>query len=360
MSPGSAGVDVARAWWVLAVAALALVCSSCSSAARKRGKADAVSYAPLPTSLDKTVLPFYRGGRFGTFAGVDGVPIRFVAFENRGARGALVVVNGRTESYAKYAEVAHDLRDSGYALYLIDHRGQGFSGRMLDDPRKGHVERFRDYVADLNTLIRKEIAPRHERVVGLAHSMGGAILAMHLLDHPGVFAAAIFHAPMWQINLGHFNLVDRLSLDELVVTRALSRKDPTAYAADGPAAGFSRPFSPENMFTGSRHRYAMVQRLMLREFGDISIGGPTNKWILEAIAATREIRDRAAELKLPMLVVQAMLDEIVLANGQNRVCEAAANCTLFRVAERHEALVGAQRPRARVLQRIRAFLRQQL
>lgn len=336
---------------------LIVLSTSCGSTARKRGKDAQVSEAPLPSSIDDEILPYYKKGRFGEFAGVDGVPIRYVVFENPQSKGALVIVNGRTESYVKYAEVAYDLRDSGFSLYMIDHRGQGFSGRMLDDPMKGHVGRFRDYVTDLDSLLQKEVTPKHDLVIGLAHSMGGAILALYILDHQGIFDGAIFNAPMWQINLGHLNLFDIVTIDEKIVVRALSRKDPQAYAAEGPTNWFARPFSPKNPFTGSRYRYEMVQRLMFREFGDVNIGGPTNKWLVEAIPATREVRRRAAELELPMLVFQATLDEIVVGHAEKQVCKEAANCDLFPVEERHEALLGAPEPRAKVMGEIHAFLR---
>jgi len=37
----------------------------------------------------------------------------------------------------------------GFDVLIIDHRGQGRSGRLLADPHLGHVNRFNDYVDDL-------------------------------------------------------------------------------------------------------------------------------------------------------------------------------------------------------------------
>lgn len=65
----------------------------------------------------------------------------------------------RIESYVKYAELAYDLFHSGFDVLIIDHRGQGRSGRMLSDPHRGHVDNFNDYVDDLTAFWQQEVLP---------------------------------------------------------------------------------------------------------------------------------------------------------------------------------------------------------
>ncbi len=65
----------------------------------------------------------------------------------------------RIESYVKYAELAYDLFHLGFDIFIIDHRGQGRSGRMLSDPHRGHVDHFNDYVEDLAAFWQQEIEP---------------------------------------------------------------------------------------------------------------------------------------------------------------------------------------------------------
>ncbi len=61
----------------------------------------------------------------------------------------VLICPGRIESYVKYAEVAYDLFHCGFDVMIIDHRGQGRSGRLLSDTHRGHVVNFSDYVDDL-------------------------------------------------------------------------------------------------------------------------------------------------------------------------------------------------------------------
>lgn len=85
----------------------------------------------------------------------------------------IVVCPGRIESYIKYAELAYDLFHLGFDVLIIDHRGQGLSGRMLPDTHRGHVDNFSDYVDDLAAFWQQEVQPGpwRKRYI-LAHSMG--------------------------------------------------------------------------------------------------------------------------------------------------------------------------------------------
>ncbi|GAL05664.1 lysophospholipase L2 [Photobacterium aphoticum] len=110
---------------------------------------------------------------------------------------AIVVVNGRIESYWKYQELFYDLFQQGYDIYALDHRGQGVSGRLAADTELGHVEQFSDYVTDLTTFYTEVVAPknyRHRHL--LAHSMGGTIASLFLAAFPDTLTSAVLSAPM--------------------------------------------------------------------------------------------------------------------------------------------------------------------
>ncbi len=70
-------------------------------------------------------------------------------------KATVVVVNGRTESYLKYQELAYELTQQGYQVLMFDHRGQGLSTRLTDNPHKGHIEDFQQYVDDMHQLISR-------------------------------------------------------------------------------------------------------------------------------------------------------------------------------------------------------------
>lgn len=127
------------------------------------------------------LLDFWRGREEGEFAGAQSLPIRFVRFCAPDHDKVVVISTGRIESYVKYPEVAYDLFQCGYDVMIIDHRGQGLSGRLLADSHRGHVLQFADYVSDFAHFWQRVVQPAgYRRRFALAHSMGGAILALFL------------------------------------------------------------------------------------------------------------------------------------------------------------------------------------
>lgn len=160
--------------------------------------------ADVPALYQQTLPDFWRQHAVeGEFQGKDGVTLRYAALRQPKIDRAILIVNGRVESYLKYQELAWDLWRQGYSLYLIDHRGQGMSDRMLADKEKGYVDQFDDYVADLKQFHDEVIAQdQPAKLFLLAHSMGGAISARYLERWPNDIQAAVLSSPMMGINLG--------------------------------------------------------------------------------------------------------------------------------------------------------------
>ncbi|MYI70322.1 MAG: alpha/beta hydrolase, partial [Boseongicola sp. SB0673_bin_14] len=133
--------------------------------------------------------------------GRDGRRVRVVLWPVNGAHGSILLFPGRTEYAEKYGRVARDLNGAGYAVATVDWRGQGFSDRLTDDARLGHVASFPDYqidVAELVSTARADGLPEPWYLV--AHSMGGCIGLRSLIEGLPV-RKAIFSAPMWGLNL---------------------------------------------------------------------------------------------------------------------------------------------------------------
>ena len=90
-----------------------------------------------------------------------------------------------------------DLRDRGFAVAMIDWRGQGHSSRRLRDPRKGYVRDFSDFEVDVETFVQQVVLPDcPPPYFALAHSMGGAVMLR--VAHAGKrwFDRMVLSAPM--------------------------------------------------------------------------------------------------------------------------------------------------------------------
>ena len=334
---------------------------------------------------DVEIMDWFRGnGEFGSFDGVAGnqgepsIRVNYAVFRAREERAALVLVTGRTESYRKYAEFAYDLMqlngDLGYSLYIIDHRGQGYSERMLKrnpelDHERGYVHNFEDYVEDLRTFVDDIVRPsEHERVFGLAHSLGGGVMTRYLQAYHGdeAFDAVILTSPMHGIAA-----IDRedtggprgwaMEYASLQALRAMvAARQGWRYVPGG--GGFDSDwgfFSGEegNSVTHSLPRHRFTNGLYLSE-PKIWLGSSTARWVVEAHDACEAMKvDPANELlETPVLLLQAGEEMIVSNPDQSTVCDAMANCRLEVVpGSRHEPIFEVDRIRDDYLNRMVSF-----
>lgn len=261
---------------------------------------------------------FWQQREEDEFMGVDDVPVRFVRFCAPGNDRVIVVCPGRIESYVKYAELAYDLFHCGFDVLIIDHRGQGRSGRLLEDTHRGHVVNFSDYVDDLERFWQQEVAtgPWRKRYV-LAHSMGGAITTLFLQRQPQAFDAVALCAPMFGITI---------RLPDWMLRSILDWAEGYPKLRDGYAIGTGRwralPFSL-NVLTHSPERYRRNLRFYADD-PDLRVGGPTYHWVREGILAGEQVLAGATAVTTPLLLLQAEAERVVDNRAHDRFCELRA------------------------------------
>ncbi|MGN4998977.1 alpha/beta fold hydrolase [Aeromonas sp. 61P] len=279
------------------------------------------SEADVPTLYQQTLPDFWRQHAIeGEFKGKDGVAIRYAALRQEKVDRAILIVNGRVESYLKYQELAWDLWRQGYSLYLIDHRGQGMSGRMLNDHDKGYVDQFDDYVVDMKQFHDQIImADKPAKLFLLAHSMGGAISARYLERWPDDIRAAVLSSPMLGINLGGLPKWLAKGLATTIGTVGGWFGEPPYGPGQGPYQdhGFA-----DNELTHSHSRYQAFRQIY-EQHPQIKLGGATAHWIYQGITGADAAIADAGAIKTPLLLLQAGNDSVVDNAAQDAFCTKA-------------------------------------
>ncbi len=279
------------------------------------------SEADVPTLYQQTLPDFWRQHAIeGEFKGKDGIAIRYAALRQEKVDRAILIVNGRVESYLKYQELAWDLWRQGYSLYLIDHRGQGMSGRMLNDHDKGYVDQFDDYVVDLKQFHDQIImADKPAKLFLLAHSMGGAISARYLERWPDDIRAAVLSSPMLGINLGGLPKWLAKGLATTIGTVGGWFGEPPYGPGQGPYQdhGFA-----DNELTHSQSRYQAFRQIY-EQHPQIKLGGATAHWIYQGITGADAAIADAGAIKTPLLLLQAGNDSVVDNVAQDVFCTKA-------------------------------------
>ncbi|WP_127023446.1 alpha/beta fold hydrolase [Rheinheimera mangrovi] len=280
-------------------------------------------------SYQQQIAPFWQGVVAQKLELKDGSSLHYVVVKPEQAvpeqiKATVVVVNGRTESYLKYQELAYELTQQGYQVLMFDHRGQGVSPRLTDNPHKGHIENFQQYIDDMHQLISQVVqaekvqADQKRPLYLLGHSMGGAISTLYLQQHPDVFQKAALSAPMHGIN-------GKLAYDEWDACRLASTV--TLFSTEGYAGFADKPYAAGsfegNELTGSRERYQWMQTLY-QDNPQLQLGGATWGWLDQACAVLPDMQQQSGQIKIPVLVMQAELDTIVSATAQQEFCAALA------------------------------------
>ena len=213
----------------------------------------------------------------------------------------VVVAHGGAEHVGRYAGMAKRWNAAGGLVIGADHRGQGKS-----EGSKGHVDHFETFARDLRTVIDKTAAdlPASSRPDALpwflfAHSMGGLIGLVYLLDHEQAvpLRGAMISAPLIEpaVDVG---AVKRFAANVLM-TVAPKVALPTGIPADH----ISRDSEAVAAYVADTRRV------------DVLSAG----WLRAMLAAVARVEAEVQSVQLPMRWYLGTGDKICNADATRRV-----------------------------------------
>ncbi|WP_413700083.1 alpha/beta fold hydrolase [Psychromonas sp. KJ10-10] len=293
------------------------------------------------------------------FLGSDNKNIHTISIVT-GNTKAIVISQGRNESVLKYKEVAYDLNKQGYDIFLIDHRGQGFSERFGGDSHRGHVSLFQDYVDDLNQYVLSlELAQKYSQRYLLSHSMGGAISSLYLQQYQHPFQASVFFSPMLSINMGVLpNFLAKIIT--YTSSEVCSWFTNTACYVPG-GGGYKEKSFTDNVLTHSEKRFYSSQ-FNFQQYPSTQLGEPTMRWLATSLSAMEQAVEHAHKINIPILLFQSGADKVVTSTGQNAFYKNVTYCKYnkFVVIDdaKHEILIEADEYRLPALNQTLQFFTQ--
>ncbi|MDU0354091.1 alpha/beta fold hydrolase [Paraglaciecola aquimarina] len=298
------------------------------------------SESTLAAHFDHVIQPFWQQQVVqGLFKGVADIDIAYAYVVHPKAIGSVVIVSGRIESLLKYKEFVFDIYQQGYSVFIHDHRGQGLSGRMTQDPQMGFVHSFDDYVADCKTFMHQVVNPlsRHKASL-ICHSMGGAIGTLLVLDSPHLFKNIILSAPMFGIKPTLPSWLAHLLLKSHALLSRMSGKEINYFFGQ---KGYSPNLFADNELTHSAIRYQLF-RQEYEALPQLKLGGVTGHWLAAAIVAMDKIEQQVKEFPIPALVLQAGGDTVVDNTRQARVANDMPHVKLVVIKDAKHELIAEQ------------------
>jgi lysophospholipase len=299
--------------------------------------------------------PVPDGAVSGTITTPDGVSLRYARFAPPpGRKGTVCVFTGRGEQIEKYFETVRDLQDRGFAVAMLDWRGQGGSARGLSDTRKGYVRDFADFEIDVETFYRQVVLPDcPPPYFALAHSMGGAVMLR--VAHAGRrwFDRIVLSAPM-------IDLPGRTTSWPLrVLLRAMRFAGMGGnYVPGGNDVLVGEAPFADNPLTSDPVRYARNAGI-LAEDPSVGIASPTVAWADTAFRTMHGFRAThyPSQIRQPILMLAAGADTIVSTPAiEEFAYHLRGSSHLVIPGSRHEILQEQDRYRAQFWAAFDAFV----
>jgi alpha-beta hydrolase superfamily lysophospholipase len=202
-----------------------------------------------------------------------------------------VIVHGLGEHGGRYQPFAEWFTPLGATVYAMDHRGHGRSGGQ-----RGHAPSLNALLEDIDQVVVRARSQSGGPVVLVGHSFGGLLAIAYALRHQDHIDKAVFSAPLLKVKV-------KVPAWKRSLANVLPKVAPRMSLSNGVDADVLS-HDPANART-YRSDPLVHDRITAGLYGD-------------TIARGEEFIARAAELRVPFLLLHGRDDQIVDPTGSQR------------------------------------------
>lgn len=284
--------------------------------------------------MQSTVLPYLAARReaLEIMAG-DGNKLYTAHHPADAPRGTVVMLHGFSENGEKYREFMYYLLREGLSVLTFDQRGHGRSHRSAE-AKVTHIDRFSQYVADLEAVLGAWGEKLKAPLYLFAHSMGGAVAILYMQKHPNVFQKAVLSAPM--VDLQYRGVTRAAAILACRFCALTGRAKKPVFIAKKDQG--NEPFKGSLALSPERFCYLREQR---ESDPLLSGGAPSYAWSLGALGVRKAILKKGAPERItaPVLILAAEHERLVSSEGQELLAARLPAATLKTVlGSKHEIL----------------------
>jgi lysophospholipase len=330
----------------------------------------------LPEKFDIYIKPWFEQNMVsGSWMLSDGASLHYRYAHHNEAKSIIVISSGRVECAAKYAEMIYDLHQNGHSVFIHDHRGQGLSTRLKENPQLGYINDFNQYVSDFNHVIDNVLfpilddkylkasqkksnnaaitqRPTYPPLHLLCHSMGSAVGALLVMARPKLFSKAAFCSPMFGLTppLSPWVMTILVRLG-VVFNKLKGKKTSYFFGHDDymPTAFY------KNRLMSSKVRYEIFRKTYAQQ-PELQLGGVTYEWLYASLVAMKEIRQQASKITVPCIILYSGADTVVANEEIEQVINDIKDCESTLIPEAlHELFFEKDKFRVPALTKILSY-----
>ncbi|HEV2014373.1 MAG TPA: alpha/beta hydrolase [Candidatus Dormibacteraeota bacterium] len=228
-----------------------------------------------------------------TLKTADGLDLYLRHWEAEGTphQWTFVVVHGLGEHGGRYQHFAEWFTPLGATVYAMDHRGHGRSGGQ-----RGHAPSLDALLEDIDQVVVRARSESGGPVVLVGHSFGGLLAIAYALRHQDHLDRAVFSAPLLKVK---------------VKVPAWKRGLANVLPKVAPRMSLSNEVDPDVLSHDPANARAYRSDPLVHDRITAGLYGDT-------IARGEEFIARAAELRLPFLLLHGRDDQVVDPIGSQR------------------------------------------
>jgi lysophospholipase len=284
----------------------------------------------------------------------DGFKLRAMAVRVGKPRGTVIVLGGRADFMERYFETMRDMIARGFCVASLDLRGQGGSQRLINNPLRGHINRFEQYDEDVRSFMTQVVLPDcPPPYYAIAHSTGGNVI-LRALRNRNWFKKCVLVSPLLGFRYGAWPVPVVRVLTTLATALGLG----WAYLPGQRHTPLGRKDFIGNPLTSDQCRWNR-DSAVLESAPSLAVGGPTYGWLRAAIKSIdllRKLRS-AKDLRCPVLIVAAGRDDVVDIEATYRFSRNVTGVSMVVVHEAlHEIMLERDEVRAQFLAAFDAFV----
>lgn len=302
-------------------------------------------YMPMP--------PLHTAGYATT---PDGIKLRYGVWlsSSEQNKGTILFLQGRREYIEKGYETIREFQSRGFGVLSFDWRGQGGSDRLLEDPRKGYVDEFSEYVTDLETIIQDVALPDCRAPFYIvAHSTGALVALLAAPRIPNKIKRMVLCSAF--VGMGE----QKLSQSAIkTLTGGMSALGLGDFYMSGNSDVIDKILDTSNSLTSDPVRFERTKQFMA-DYPELGLGGPTANWVFAACKAMEQVFDPefSSKVTIPSLFLIAGNDRIVNNGAIEMIAARLRSARSLTVnGAQHEMFQEADKYREQCMAAILAFI----